>query len=468
MPRGKKKVSWLAVKKNQYVLLALIVIFLLLLSLVSTNQFSSADFDKWIASDEDKSTDENELDETGTGVVAGSGIGSDGIVIPGIGEADEETDAEVAGGEDLGPPLGSACDDSDFPIFGSFEKTEDYTFCYEGVQYKFRATWLDTYSFGEMALSLYYDLGEDAGVAIIQLIHEYDSNSVLKYGNVRMYDVDEDDDPDFYFKTLPYDRDTGGPIYDVDNNLMNILIDTNPLEICRNTVDDDADGLTDCADPECNLARGLTSTRCNYPSEFDCEDEWNNDAEGGVDCNDPDCATNPTCFCSSDDDCEAGETCVDGDCVQCVDNTECNERQTCEDGYCNEYAALNQCNDGIDNDEDGLKDWYDLDCKNENCTAGLYITWSFMPEDTDFEIAPDRVGCCGGQECVNIGGDCIDYNSEYTTTSGHKYYICGGTNNWDRCGAAGYDYINKYDGDMSDGRALTCNKTLSGYLWLTA
>ena len=56
-------------------------------------------------------------------------------------------------------------------------------------------------------------------------------------------------------------------------------------EACSNGVDDDCDGLVDCADSDCN---------CDGKQE-DCGDGQDNDGDGAVDCQDSDCAAHPNC-----------------------------------------------------------------------------------------------------------------------------------------------------------------------------
>ncbi len=58
-----------------------------------------------------------------------------------------------------------------------------------------------------------------------------------------------------------------------------------PLEICDNGVDDNDDGLVDCADPDC---AGVPHCQSEDTLEF-CSDGIDNDGDGLVDCFDPGC-----------------------------------------------------------------------------------------------------------------------------------------------------------------------------------
>jgi hypothetical protein len=62
-----------------------------------------------------------------------------------------------------------------------------------------------------------------------------------------------------------------------------------PETDCDDGVDNDADGLTDCADPSCFGATGCTT-------ETVCGDGEDNDLDTLVDCDDPDCTATPSCW----------------------------------------------------------------------------------------------------------------------------------------------------------------------------
>lgn len=84
------------------------------------------------------------------------------------------------------------------------------------------------------------------------------------------------------------------------------------FENCYNGIDDDGDGLVDCADANCAFASECSSESAN----FNCSDGIDNDGDGKVDC--------------ADDECDC--------------------------------ALVEICNNGVDDDGDGLVDYYDGDC----------------------------------------------------------------------------------------------------------
>jgi len=88
-------------------------------------------------------------------------------------------------------------------------------------------------------------------------------------------------------------------------------------EQCDNRVDDDGDGLVDCADPDC-----VGQPACETPSE-QCSNWQDDDGDGLVDCADPDCRQHVGCsvgtveICANmvDDDGDMLTDCDDPDCA---------------------------------------------------------------------------------------------------------------------------------------------------------
>ncbi len=76
-------------------------------------------------------------------------------------------------------------------------------------------------------------------------------------------------------------------------------------EDCTNGVDDNEDGLTDCADPQCDERRcdddGGCRCRGGRATETDCNDGLDNDGDALTDCADYDCASQPDVDCCGED-----------------------------------------------------------------------------------------------------------------------------------------------------------------------
>ena len=97
-----------------------------------------------------------------------------------------------------------------------------------------------------------------------------------------------------------------------------------PMEICDDGLDNDKDGLNDCADSDCSA-----DPICPAPVSEVCTDGIDNDQDGKVDCADSDCLG------------------IDG---------------------CGTEGQAATCRDGFDNDGDGLTDCADPGCaKNKAC-----------------------------------------------------------------------------------------------------
>ncbi|MCC6558019.1 MAG: hypothetical protein IT372_34160 [Polyangiaceae bacterium] len=65
-----------------------------------------------------------------------------------------------------------------------------------------------------------------------------------------------------------------------------------PAEVCADALDNDGDGLPDCADPDCYLEAACGEAAV----EVDCGDGVDDDGDGISDCADPDCAGDPACL----------------------------------------------------------------------------------------------------------------------------------------------------------------------------
>lgn len=102
--------------------------------------------------------------------------------------------------------------------------------------------------------------------------------------------------------------------------------------ICDDGIENDGDGVADCADTDCDGANvGPGGAPCEAGAEMSCFDGFDNDADGFADCEDFDCN---------------GEDGGIGDC---------------------EFMAEATCGDGFDNDADGDADCADDDCLGQSC-----------------------------------------------------------------------------------------------------
>ena len=154
---------------------------------------------------------------------------------------------------------------------------------------------------------------------------------------------------------------------------------------CTDRIDNDCDGLIDCADQsEC-----ASMSFCEYP-EQSCQDQLDNDGDGLFDCADPDCQ-----FVGTETICDDG---VDNDCDGLVD---------CSDPDCSVYPCEHPettCADGIDNDGDGDTDCEDMDCSIYPCEHPETTCTDDIDNDGD-----------GDTDCADM--DCSGYPCEYSETT---------------------------------------------------
>ena len=183
------------------------------------------------------------------------------------------------------------------------------------------------------------------------------------------------------------------------------------VEECANLVDDDLDGLMDCADPDCG---GICPEICT--------DSIDNDGDGLIDCADEDCDASPQTTCMEvcddgrDNDGDGSIDCMDQDCLfnalcpEICDDGEDNDGDgsvDCADEDCAGYECGEVCGDGIDNDGDGLVDCDDLDCNTPQCDEDCF---DGRDNDGDGEVDCDDLDCNG--TCPEICDDMVDNDGD--------------------------------------------------------
>ena len=166
-------------------------------------------------------------------------------------------------------------------------------------------------------------------------------------------------------------------------------------ERCTNGADDNEDGLTDCADPQCALHPSCRSAGAEH-----CFNGVDDDGDGAIDCADPKCDGRFICESNGEDCVNGRDDDFDGD-IDCADDA-CANTAACAPG-------AEDCTNGIDDDGDEATDCDDADCQSvavclnlaENCTNGL-------DDDGDGAADCDDDDCARTDSCVDQAENCLN------------------------------------------------------------
>lgn len=157
------------------------------------------------------------------------------------------------------------------------------------------------------------------------------------------------------------------------------------VEDCSNGVDDNGNGLVDCAD----LKQCRFDPACTEAGDR-CDDGLDNDQDGATDCADPECATALACV-------EVGDRCADG----------------------------------IDNDGDGSLDCEDVDCASfVLCSADICLDPG-TPELAFYLVIELANGELKSARCTTVAGT-TSCQTAGTGANGRPLLVlgppmCGGT-----------------------------------------
>ncbi len=166
-------------------------------------------------------------------------------------------------------------------------------------------------------------------------------------------------------------------------------------ETCDNGIDDNGDGKTDCADPQC-----FRDAACSMGSVELCGNDLDDDHDLAVDCDDADCRDDPACNVpgteAGDAACSDGQD-NDGDQLVDCEDPSCATAQACQ------VPGKENCSNGADDDGDGFADCADPDCATHpsckgpstemNCADGL-------DDDGDGQVDCADPDCTGNAACA--------------------------------------------------------------------
>jgi len=396
----KKKVesSFFSNHKKAFVLGSILIIVIVAAILIFVNNQKVSQGDSNFAQDSKytENFDDTQTSSVGGGSSYSSGSSGSGGTSSGGSSGESSTTSSSNTSEGNTSSSSVILEDTEFPYIVSLENNKIIDLNYRGMPYSLKVWWDYDDDPERIILQGIKSLLTSRGRAIPKVYHEYgeDSSEYLEVGKINFFDTDDNGLGDLKIRVL------FSPNYADPMSSFRIKIyDVTNVEICSDGIDNDGNGLIDCQEPDCNGALGLIELPAD-PS------------------------------------------------IDSLRLCELGREMSCEGGF--------------DNDGDGLVDVDELDCLGFSCglVDGVwsYVIWSNLPEELAAASSyPARRGCCPSYSCVNLDGDCIEYDTYYETASGNSYYICGDGNNWDRCGptSAGTE-VNKHPGDLSDGGSFIC------------
>lgn len=137
--------------------------------------------------------------------------------------------------------------------------------------------------------------------------------------------------------------------------------------MCQDGLDDDGDGMIDCADADCFDAANCQAGGSEERTDRACSDWVDNDGDGATDCDDADCQAEHIRVCRGS--WRSGGTTAGNPTAQLDDLPDLPEGATsAEDligraGDADGERSDQTCSDGIDNDGDGRTDCADFGCR---------------------------------------------------------------------------------------------------------
>ncbi|TNF31397.1 MAG: hypothetical protein EP329_12435 [Deltaproteobacteria bacterium] len=201
---------------------------------------------------------------------------------------------------------------------------------------------------------------------------------------------------------------------------------------CNDGLDDDGDGLTDCADGNCTADPACVVTPT---TEISCVNSVDDDKDGKTDCDDADCAGYPACIVVTPENCTDGVD-NDGDLLADCADSDCASASVCLEPCININGLNAYCNfgQGIGNGGGYANMSHYYGCPGAPTSPAKEVIYPFLAQGTGLVtvtiawsgvnvlhlyVLEDKGQGCGGSGC--IGHDA--HSVTFSAIAGKQYFI---------------------------------------------
>lgn|GEM_PF-1734978 len=201
---------------------------------------------------------------------------------------------------------------------------------------------------------------------------------------------------------------------------------------CSDGLDDDGDGLTDCADGSCTADPACQVTPT---TEISCTNDVDDDEDSKTDCDDADCTGHPACVVITPENCTDGSD-NDGDFLTDCNDPDCNNDNACLEPCININGLNSYCGfgQGIGNGGGYSHMSHYYGCPGAPASPAKEIIYPFLASGSGLVtvtiawsganvmhlyVLQDQGQGCAGSGCIGHDAHSVTFNA----IAGTQYFI---------------------------------------------